>query len=115
MPDEQTFQYILNFKIKKGYTGDLVAKCVEFPAIMVQGKNMSNLYKKAQKALFLYANTFPEKRKEFIEKYSTPVENELEPKISFNAKESQKAWEHFPKISDKHDKWQQVELIATIK
>jgi hypothetical protein len=116
MPEEQTYQYKLNFKIKKGYTGDIVGKCMEFPAIIVQGKNMTNLYNKAQKALFLYLNTFPEKRKEFLKKYSSPIVDDLNSKVlSLNAKQLEESWNLYSKILDKQNEWKQVELLAITK
>lgn len=113
MSKGQPYVYSLNFKLETGYTGDIVAQCKEFPAIIVQGKNMLEIKEKAQDVLIGYLKAFPEKKKEFL-KYSSPVKNEQQKYFSSMNEIIAKYMKQFEKLPQKENKWKQVELL-TIK
>jgi predicted RNase H-like HicB family nuclease len=114
MSEGQPYMYSLNFKIKEGYTGSVfVAQCKEFPAIIVQGKTMSEIKKKAQDALTGYLIAFPEKKKEFL-KYSTPVKSAQQKYFKTLTEKIDEYLKYFEKLPQKENNWKQVELL-TIK
>jgi predicted RNase H-like HicB family nuclease len=111
MPKGQPYAYSLNFKIEKGYSGVIVAQCKEFPAIIVQGKDMSEIINKAKDALTGYFKAFPEKKKGT--KYSTPVKNtQLEFFKILMQYLSADAIQKYEKLSPKQNNVEQIKLLT---
>jgi predicted RNase H-like HicB family nuclease len=111
---EQVYSYKLNFKVKKGYTGDIVAQCVEFPAIIVQGKTIKEISKEANTVLFAYLKAFPEEAKIFIEKYSHIKERTIHQIILEEVFRATKV-KPIKKLKQIQTNWQQVPLLTVSK
>jgi predicted RNase H-like HicB family nuclease len=77
MIQEGTYAISVHYKVKRGHTGKLVAKCNEFPAIIVQGKTLYDVEREIMEGVNGYLNTFPKRHETAIEKgYVVRIENQ---------------------------------------
>lgn len=74
--NEKEMAFTFNILFKKGYSGILVGKCLQFPNIIVQGATLHHLTKTMTSALEGYFNTFPEEGQKAMELYSVEIKNE---------------------------------------
>jgi hypothetical protein len=90
MIQEGTYAFTVHYKVKRGYTGKLVAKCNEFPAIIVQGKTLYDIEKEIIDGVNGYFKAFPGKLETAIEKkYVVRIENQEQEEYFRNKIEEQ--------------------------
>jgi hypothetical protein len=104
--------FTIHMKAKKGYQkGILVGQCIEYPAIIVQGKTLLDIKKEIFDGLEGYFKAFPEKLQPAIEKYAALVQDQ-EQREQIDRK-IQKQEEILLMNEDQiGDDWQELELLA---
>jgi adenylate kinase len=91
MPQEGSYAITVHYRIKRGYTDELVAQCNEFPAVIVQGKTLFDVNQEIIDGVYGYFEAFPEKVQMAIEKqYMVLIENQQQKEQIENKIQSQK-------------------------
>jgi hypothetical protein len=76
MNDGETVELKVHMRYRQGYSGILVGQSIEFPFIIVQGKNVEELVHELTYETQVYFNTFPEEGEKALQKFGKIIVEE---------------------------------------